>query len=331
MRTVFVPSKELPAGTAARSRSSRSRSSLRASISSGSMASSRTVYPTSSISCSASPRLAMVHAPVPRPPTPIVTVWPARSDRTTGTSCSRAPGRGMPWWGRTRPWSRPRMPSSSEGDGVRWCRCLRCDAWFPVPLPADPAVERVPTRDEIELPLRGPALRDRYVLRLIALDRTLHVVILTFLAIVFLTFASHDKALHTDYQNIMNALNGGGAAALRVRGVLGYLRKAFEYTPTHLIVLALICLAYACLEGVEAVGLWLGRRWAEYLTFIATSLLIPYEIYELYLRVSIFKLLAFVINVLVVAYLLYAKRLFGVRGGKAAEAAQASSPGVPVG
>ena len=32
-----------------------------------------------------------------------------------------------------------------------------------------------------------------------------------------------------------------------------------------------------------------------------------------------FKLLAFVINVAVVAYLLYAKRLFGLRGGAAAE------------
>ena len=66
-------------------------------------------------------------------------------------------------------------------------------------------------------------------------------------------------------------------------------------------------------------GLWLNKRWAEYLTFIATSLLIPYEIYELYLRVSVLKVVAFVLNVLVVAYLLYAKRLFGVRGGHAAE------------
>ena len=63
------------------------------------------------------------------------------------------------------------------------------------------------------------------------------------------------------------------------------------------------------------------KRWAEYLTFIATSLLIPYEIYELYLRVSVLKVVAFVLNVLVVAYLLYAKRLFGVRGGHAAEVA----------
>ena len=231
-----------------------------------------------------------------------------------------------------------------EWEGVRWSRCLRCDAWFPVTVPEHPTAERVPSRDEIELPLRGPALRDRYVLRLIALDRAVHVVILTLLAIVFLTFAAHDKALHTDYQNLMNTLNGGGATALRVRGVLGYLGKAFHYTPTHLIELALIFLAYACLEAVEGVGLWLNKRWAEYLTFIATSLLIPYEVYELYLRVSVLKVVAFVLNVLVVAYLLYAKRLFGIRGGHAEEAkrkaelsgwqavedAQVLSPGVPV-
>ena len=96
-----------------------------------------------------------------------------------------------------------------ESDGQRWCRCLRCDGWFAVPVPDRPVEERVPTRDEIDLPLRGPALRDRYVLRLIALDRVVHVVILTFLAVAFVTFASHNRALHADYQNIMNALNGG--------------------------------------------------------------------------------------------------------------------------
>ena len=232
-----------------------------------------------------------------------------------------------------------------EADGVRWCRCLRCDAWMPAPVPEVPAAERVPDRGEIDLPLRGPALRDRYVLRLIACDRAIHVVLLTLLAIAFLTFASRDKALHDDYQNLMNALNGGGATATRVRGLLGYLGKAFHYSPTHLVVLAVIFFAFAALEAVEAVGLWWNRRWAEYLTFVVTSLLIPYEVYELSLRVSVLKVVAFVLNLLVVAYLLYAKRLFGLRGGHAAEVklkaelsgweaverAQVHSPGVPVG
>ena len=39
--------------------------------------------------------------------------------------------------------------------------------------------------------------------------------------------------------------------------------------------------AYSVLEGVEAVGLWLGKRWAEYLTFVSTIVLVPYEIHEL--------------------------------------------------
>jgi hypothetical protein len=47
---------------------------------------------------------------------------------------------------------------------------------------------------------------------------------------------------------------------------------------------------------------------------------LPLEIYELAHRLSPFKLFAFVINVAVVVYLLLAKRLFGLRGGVAAEA-----------
>ena len=61
-----------------------------------------------------------------------------------------------------------------EDDGLRWYRCLRCDSWVPLNPPADPAAEYPPPRQEVVLPLRGRPLRDRYVLRLIALDRALH-------------------------------------------------------------------------------------------------------------------------------------------------------------
>src|SRR5690348_16737638 len=45
----------------------------------------------------------------------------------------------------------------------------------------------------------------------------------------------------------------------------------------HLTLLALSAIAYAALEATEGVGLALRRRWAEYLTVIATGILIPYE------------------------------------------------------
>jgi uncharacterized membrane protein (DUF2068 family) len=206
-----------------------------------------------------------------------------------------------------------------ESNGVRWYRCLRCDAWLAGAIPDSPARPRVPSRSEIELPARGPVLRDRYVLRLIAAERAIHVVVLTALAIVLFLFARHDAALHRDYVDVMNDLNGGTPVASQVRGVLGYLGKAFQYSPRRLIQLGLAVTVLAVVEAAEVVGLWFAKRWAEYLTFIVTTLFVPFEIYELSIGVSVFKVITLVINVAIVLYLLLAKRLFGLRGGHRAE------------
>jgi uncharacterized membrane protein (DUF2068 family) len=208
-------------------------------------------------------------------------------------------------------------------DGTeRWYRCLRCDDWVRRALPERPDRPQVEQRDEIELPLRGAALRDRYVLRLIAVDRAIHVVVLAGLAVALFTFAAHDQALHHDYQNIMNDLAGGTPGASQARGLLGYFGRAFKYSPTHLRILGVVLLAFGALEAAEMVGLWLNKRWAEYLTFIATTALVPFEIYELTNGLSVFKIIALIINLAVVLYLLLAKRLFGLRGGQAAEQAR---------
>lgn len=227
-----------------------------------------------------------------------------------------------------------------EQHGVRWYRCLRCDAWIHGPPPEHPTRDRVPDRQEIEIPPRGPLLRDRYILRLIAVDRAIHVIVLTTLAVVLFLFARHDAALHRDYVNIMNDLSGGDPGSAQIRGVLGYLRKAFEYSPARLIQLGLLITAYAALEASEMVGLWLAKRWAEYLTFVATVALVPFEVYELSLSLSVFKIVTLIINVAIVIYLLLAKRLFGLRGGYRAErlrrerlggweAIEAATPPVP--
>ncbi len=207
-----------------------------------------------------------------------------------------------------------------EHDGLRWYRCLRCDDWIASQVPVAPSRENVPSREEIEVPLRGPFLRDRYVLRLIAIDRAIHVLVLTVLAIALFTFARHDASLRKFYTDLMNDLSGGEPGVTQVRGFLRYFRNIVNYSTLHLAVLGLIVTAYALLEATEMVGLWLGKRWAEYLTLVATAALLPFEIYELTITVTVLKVIAFVINVAVVVYLLYAKRLFGLRGGHAVQA-----------
>jgi uncharacterized membrane protein (DUF2068 family) len=67
-------------------------------------------------------------------------------------------------------------------------------------------------------------------------------------------------------------------------------------------------IGYGALELVEGVGLWLDQLWAEYLTLIATSLFIPFELYELAIRPSVWKAGGILINTLVVLYLAFALR-----------------------
>ena len=72
--------------------------------------------------------------------------------------------------------------------------------------------------------------------------------------------------------------------------------------------LGIAAIGYGALFAVEGIGLWKGKRWAEYLTVITTSLLIPFEIYELTRRVTVVRVSALAINVAAVIYLVYRLR-----------------------
>lgn len=198
---------------------------------------------------------------------------------------------------------------------MRSYRCLRCDAWLAAPPPEQPTRQFPPGRDEIDLPLRGRPLRDRYVLRLIAIDRAIHVVVLGILALVVVIVARHESTLRDDFTRVLSDLQGAGAAKKTRHGFLGEIQKALSLRTGSLYALAGAAAGYAVLEAIEMVGLWYARRWAEYLTFVATILLLPIEIYELSNRVSVLKIITLVINLAIAVYLLLAKRLFGLRGG----------------
>lgn len=211
-----------------------------------------------------------------------------------------------------------------EAGGLRWYRCMRCDSWVALPPPEAPEADYPPPREKICLPLRGRPLRDRYVLRLISLDRVVHFLVLAALAAAIFLFANDKATLNEEFTKILKDLQAGvgGPVNTSNSGIVTSLRRVFAVSTTNLYLIGVAVAAYAVLEGVEAVGLWIGRRWAEYLTFLATVVFVPYEVWELSKSISALKILALVINVAIVVYLLVAKRLFGLRGGGRAERAE---------
>jgi uncharacterized membrane protein (DUF2068 family) len=211
-----------------------------------------------------------------------------------------------------------------EIDGVRWHRCLRCDSWLTIPAPGGAAALRdvPPDRDAIALPLRGRPLRDRIVLRLIAVNRALHFLGLALLGIAILLFSANRADLRDVVLRVVTDITGESASGSgSEHGIAHRVDELFTLRTGRLHLFAAIALIYAAVEGIEAVGLWYGKRWAEYLTLIVTASLLPVEVYELAHHVTPFKLVAFLLNLAVVVYLLFAKRLFGLRGGVAAEEA----------
>jgi uncharacterized membrane protein (DUF2068 family) len=213
-----------------------------------------------------------------------------------------------------------------EIDGLRWYRCLRCDSWLPrpIPRPEDTTREFLPEREQIQVPLRGRPLRDRFVLRLIALDRVLHITVLSVITVAIFLFAQDRDQLHKVYVRILADLQGGlgGPIFDTKHGLFSDANRLFALSKTELYAIGTAAALYTTILVFEAFGLWFARRWAEYLTLIETGVLVPFEIYELTSRISTLKILTLVINLAIVLYLLLSKRLFGLRGGGKKEAAE---------
>ena len=67
--------------------------------------------------------------------------------------------------------------------------------------------------------------------------------------------------------------------------------------------LAALAMAYSVFRFTEAYGLWFERRWGEWIAALSGGIYVPVEVYELTRGVTVIKLAALVLNVLVVAYM----------------------------
>ncbi|MET8406676.1 DUF2127 domain-containing protein [Streptomyces sp. NPDC005195] len=198
--------------------------------------------------------------------------------------------------------------------GEAW-RCLRCgDFVLGEPHGAGPA-------EEAPLVPRGKVLRDLFILRFLAVERAVRGVFIVLVAAAVWRFSNSQdsvRRLFDDYLNVFRPVFRHFHYDLDHSPVVGTIQKSFGYKHSTLVLVAALLLVYALVELVEAGGLWFAKRWAEYLTVVATAAFLPLEIYELTEHVSWLKIATLVLNILAVLYIALAKRLFGLRGGRAA-------------
>jgi len=198
--------------------------------------------------------------------------------------------------------------------GEAW-RCLRCgDFVLGEPHGSGPA-------DEAPLVPRGKVLRDLFILRFLAVERAVRGVFIVLAAAAVWKFSNSQdsvRRLFDEYLDVFRPVFKHFHYDLDHSPVVGTIQKTFGYKHSTLTLVAALLLAYALIELIEAGGLWYAKRWAEYLTVVATAAFLPLEIYELTEHVSYLKIATLVLNILAVLYIALTKRLFGLRGGRRA-------------
>ena len=201
--------------------------------------------------------------------------------------------------------------------GEAW-RCLRCgDFVLGEPHDSGPA-------DDAPLVLRGKVLRDAFVLRILAVERFVRGSLFVLLGYAVLRFQSSQATLKQLFNSDLPAarpLATKIGVDLENGFLVTHLRSALNARHGTLVALTVFLLGYGAVQLAEGVGLFLLKRWGEYLAVVATSAFLPFEVYELVDKVTPLRIGALILNLAAVAYLLWTKRLFGIRGGgKAYEA-----------
>ncbi|MDR3639987.1 MAG: DUF2127 domain-containing protein [Humidesulfovibrio sp.] len=82
-----------------------------------------------------------------------------------------------------------------------------------------------------------------------------------------------------------------------------FIAAAATLTDARLWMLAAAALGYSLVRMVEATGLWLSKAWAEWFGALAGGIYIPFEIYELAMKVTWLRVGVLAVNAVIVGYL----------------------------
>src|ERR1700689_3535779 len=145
-----------------------------------------------------------------------------------------------------------------------------------------------------------PALKPRInVLRTIAVYKLIKVLLLLALA--------YGEVRLSDASLIAKLVSWASARPLGLEHkVVTQLLEWFSgLTASRVHALRMVTLAYAAVFATEGIGLWMQKRWAEWLTVIITASLIPLGVWEMIFRPSIGIGAVLVANTAIVIYLVW--------------------------
>jgi uncharacterized membrane protein (DUF2068 family) len=146
----------------------------------------------------------------------------------------------------------------------------------------------------------NPAAEPRFgVLRLIALYKIVKVLLLLLVA--------YGELRLRDASLVAKLLSWASARPYGLEHrVVSHLVEWFSgLSSSRAEALRLVTLGYAAVFAVEGIGLWMQKRWAEWLTVVITASLVPLETWEMFSRPTWGKLAILLGNIAIVAYLVW--------------------------
>jgi uncharacterized membrane protein (DUF2068 family) len=193
-----------------------------------------------------------------------------------------------------------------------------------MPLGTGPAAQAPMVR-------RGVEIRSTLILRIFAVERVLRALFFGAAAYVVWRFKNSQLSIEQAFQRelpIVRTLFRQLGYNIDHSKLVGLIQHALTLSPRTISLLVGGLAAYAVIELIEGLGLWLAKRWGEYFAMVVTSLGLPYEIYDMTSKITVTRVALFAVNLALVLYLVITKRLLGVRGGKRAYQARLRSQSV---
>ena len=156
-------------------------------------------------------------------------------------------------------------------------------------------------------------------LRLISVERFLRGALLVAVGISGLRITFGRNIFILEWQESLNLISTFSPSlidAITHSSIYSAILVIFQASAFKWIITFTLLTLWGIVIVIEAIGLWFDLIWAEYLTTISTSALLPLEVFELFSKFGFYKLIILIINIGIVIWLFYYRVLPNIKKRK---------------